>query len=223
MGADLVKTIKHSGNNPVKDSDISTLGQSTAAQWKNYPGLTLAWITQAEHEANVQAFSSTLSERMNTGGGRKEVSGKLSALDDDIDKGISGIKNYLTYKYGKSAAPTYYPQFGIERDGRAFILSRDRNKRAAALPLIIQAVATHGITDEAYGQQFWQTTYDNYLELMQQASSIDGTVSVKVGSKNEIRKTIKKTHVAIINLLKANYPDTYATLLREWGFQKEKY
>jgi hypothetical protein len=223
MGADLVKTIKRTGNNPVKDNDISTLGQNTAAQWKNNPGLTLVWITQAEHEANVQAFASTLGERMNTGSGRKEITGKLAALDKEINKGISNIKNFLVYKFGRSAAPTYYPQFGIEHNGHTFIAPKDRNKRAAALPLIVQAVATHGITDETYGQQFWQTTTASYLELMQQASNIDGTVSAKVGAKNEMRKTIKKTHNALINLLKANYPDTYTTVLRNWGFQKEKY
>lgn len=223
MGADLVKTIKRTGNNPAKDSDLNTLGLSTAAQWKNNPALTLAWITQAQHEANVQSFASTLSERLNTGSGRMEITGKLAALDKDMDLGISNIKNYLAYKYGKSAAPTYYPQFGIERSGKRLVLPADRNKRAAALPLIIQAIATHGFTEEQYGQQFWQTTSDNYLELMQQASAIDGEVSVKVGNKNDLRLTIKKTHNALINLLKANYPDSYTTLLRNWGFQKEKY
>ena len=58
---------------------------------------------------------------------------------------------------------------------------------------------------------------------MQQAIAIDGEVSVKVGNKNDLRLTIKKTHNALINLLKANYPDSYTTLLRNWGFQKEKY
>ena len=40
--------------------------------------------------------------------------------------------------------------------------------------------------------------------------------------KNKL-KELNKTLRALINLIKANYPDTYKAELRTWGFQKEKY
>jgi len=223
MGADLVKNVKRTSNNPTKDSDVGTLGLSVAGQWKAKPQFTLLWITQPQYEEVVTKYNDTLNLRKSTGGGRKEITKKLSVYDKDIDEAIAGIKGYLVYKYEKKNAPSYYPQFGIGHVGSLYILPRDRNKRKDAFPLILDAVVKHGFGDEKYGTGFWQTTAENYVALMDQASKVDGTVSNKVSSKNELRKTIVKTHNALIYLLRANYPDTYKSVIREWGFQKEKY
>jgi hypothetical protein len=223
MGADLVKTVKRTSNNPTKDSDLGSLGLSVNEQWKANPQLTLLWITQPQHEANVTNYNDTLNVRKSTGGSRKEITGKLTDFDFKMDEAVSGIKIGLTYKYGKKDASLYYPQFGIEHIGKLFILPRDRNKRRDTLPLILEAVVKHGFANEKYGTDFWETTAESYNALMDQASKVDGTVSKKVGSKNELRKTIVKTHNALLNLLRANYPDTYKSVMREWGFQKEKY
>lgn len=222
MEAELVKNVKHASNIPSKDADVDTLGKAVAAKWKLTPGITLLWITPAEHEVNVTNFADTLSERKSTGGGRKEITQKLADMDTDMDGGITSIKNYLVYKYKKNNAQSYYPQFGIERVGKNFVLPRDRNKRLATFPLIIAATATHGYTDEKYNAAYWLAAKANYTALMEQASKVDGTVSTKVGTKNELRKIIVKTHNALIKLLQANYPDTYKSVMREWGFQKEK-
>ena len=223
MGADLVKNVKRTSNNPTKDSDLGTLGLSVNNQWKANPKFTLQWITQQQHEANVTGYNDSLNVRKSTGGGRKEITDKLSLYDKDIDEAIAAIKGYLVYKYEKKNAPSYYPQFGIVHVGSLYMLPRDRNKRKDAFPLILDAIVKHGFGDEKYGTGFWQTTAESYVALMDQASKVDGTVSNKVSSKNELRKTIVKTHNALIYLLRANYPDTYKAVIREWGFQKEKY
>ena len=223
MGADLTKNVKKAGNIPAKDADLGNLGLNVANHWKTNPQLTLLWITPAQHETNVTSYNASLLERNSTGGGRGEISKKLSALDREIDLGISAIKGYLVYKYEKNQAPSYYPQFGIAYKGKTFLLPRDRNKRNDALPLIVAAIAKHGFGNEKYGTAFWQATAADYATLLGQASEVDGTVAVKVSAKNELRKTLVKTHNALINLLKANYPDTWKSVIREWGFQKEKY
>ena len=170
MEADLVKNVKRTSNIPTKDSDLSDQGQNSATTWANNPQIKLIWITPVQHKANADAYQATLGERMATGGGRKEVTAKLDALDVSIDDAITAVKGYLVYKFEKANAASYYPQFGIVH-----------------------------------------------------ATTVDGSVSKKVGDKNELRKTILKTHNALINVLKANYPDTYKSVIREWGFQKEKY
>lgn len=38
-----------------------------------------------------------------------------------------------------------------------------------------------------------------------------------------MKKSLTKGLNTIIMALKANYPDTWKTELRNWGFQKEKY
>ena len=88
---------------------------------------------------------------------------------------------------------------------------------------MISGIAAHGFATAKYGTAYWQPILDEYSTLMEQASKVDGTVSNKVSAKNELRKTIFKTHNALINVLKGNYPDTYKSVIREWGFQKEKY
>ena len=223
MGADLVKTVKRTSINPRKDADVNTTGKAVVEKWKLTPVITLVWMTPAEHETNVNAFAATLTVRNSTGGSRKEITQKLKSLDTAIDNGVSAVKNYLVYKYEKNNAPSYYPQFGIERVGSIFIMPRDRNKRKAALPLMVSGITTHGFATEKYGTAYWQPIMAEYTTLMEQASGVDGTVSNKVSAKNELRKTIVKTHNALINILRGNYPDTYKSVIREWGFQKEKY
>ena len=223
MGADLVKNVKRTTNNPTKDSDLNSLGTGTADKWLLQPQFTLLWITPAQHKTNVTDFAATLTQRKSTGGGRKEITKNLADLDKSIDQGIISIKNFLTYKYTKNNAPSYYPQFGIVRQGKNFVLPRDRNSRKDALPLIVAAIAVHGFTDAKYDAAFWQATTETYETLLGQATNVDGAVSQKVSDKNQLRKTIVKTHNALIKLLQANYPDTYKSVIREWGFQKEKY
>ena len=223
MGADLTKNVKKAGNTPAKDADLGNLGLNVANHWKTNPQLTLLWITSAQHETNVTSYNASLLERNSTGGGRGEISKKLSALDREIDLGISAIKGYLVYKYEKNQAPSYYPQFGIAYKGKTFLLPRDRNKRNDALPLIVAAIAKHGFGNEKYGSDFWQQLTVSYQALLEKAVNIDGTVSVKVSVKNELRKTLVETHNALVHVLKANYPRTWKAVLREWGFQKEKY
>ena len=223
MGSDLVKIVKRANNNPAKDSDLNALGTGVANIWLQRPEFTLLWITPPQHKTNVTDFGATLTERMSTGGGRKEITKNLADLDDSIDQGIISIKSFLAYKYTKNNAPSYYPQFGIVRQGKNFVLPRERNRRKDALTLIVAAVATHVFTDAKYDAAFWQATKQTYETLLGQATNVDGAVSQKVSDKNELRKTIVKTHNALIRLLQANYPDTYKSVIREWGFQKEKY
>jgi len=223
MGADLVKNVKRTRYNPDKDSDLNTLGDITAGKWLLHPEFTLIWITPAQHKTNVTDFATSLNLRKSTGGGRAEITQKLNNLDDKMDEGISRIKNFLVYKYQKALAQSYFPQFGIVHKGKSYILPKDRDIRKDALPLIIEAIGVHGFTDAEYGLAFWQAANETYKTLLGQASNVDGTVSEKVSDKNVLRKSIVKTHNALINLLRANYPDTYKSVIREWGFQKEKY
>jgi hypothetical protein len=222
-GAELVKSVKHTRNNPVKDSDLDTLGAGTAQKWLQQPQFTLLWITPAQHQGNVTNFASTLDQKLSTHGGRKGLTQDMSELNTDIEEGIKRIKNFLVFKYQPAKAQSYYPEFGIVHKGKNYIFPNDRDERKKALPLVINAITKYGFTDDKYNLAFWQGANDSYNTLLGQANEVDGAVSQKVSSKNELRKTIVKTHNALINLLKANYPDTYKAVMREWGFQKEKY
>lgn len=223
MESELVKNVKRTRISPRKDSDINTLGTLTSDTWMLRPEYTLLWITPAQHKTNVTNYAAALNLRKSTGGGRAELSQELVNLDVKMDEGISRIKNFLVYKYQKVLAQSFFPQYGIVHKGNSYIFPKDRDLRKAALPLIVAAITAHGFTDAEYGLAFWQAAKQTYETLLNQASVVDGTVSKKVSNKNELRITIVKTHNSLIKLLQANHPDTYKSVIREWGFQKEKY
>ena len=220
---ELTKTVKRTSNSPKKDADMGSLGVNVLTAWKLNPLITLLWTNPTAYGLNVNAFNATLGERVSTGGGRREITGKLALLDAAIDHGVAAIKSYLVYKYEKDNAPLYYAQFGMVRQGNNFNIPRDQDKRSDALALTLAAITAQGFDAEKYGLNFWQTTKDSYAQLLKNATTTDGAVSQKVGTKNELRKSIVKTHNALINVLRANYPDDYKNVIRAWGFQKEKY
>ncbi len=224
MGADLVKVVKkYTGLIPTKDADLASLSVNVEIAWRANPDIKLRWTDVDKYKASITSYITSLNERQGTGGIRRELTQKLAMLDTAINNGISAVKNYLAYKYEKNNATAFYPQFGIERVGKLFLVPRDRNKRLVALALIVNAIVRHGFQDQKYGTAFWQETKTHYDAFLKQAMAVDGMVSNKVSSKNELRKNIVKTNNALLNVLKGNYPDTYTSVIREWGFQKEKY
>ena len=102
-------------------------------------------------------------------------------------------------------------------------MPRDRSQRTAALALTLAAVTTQGMATEKYGTAYWQQIINSYNTLQSEAAEVDGAVAGKVSTKNELRARILKTNNALILVLKGNYPDTWKSVIREWGFQKEKY
>jgi hypothetical protein len=223
METELTKSVKRTGNIPAKDTDQADLGLTVAAAWALNPGITMLWTTQAEFEQKAKSFDTTLQERTSTGGGYSEISNKLKLLDKAIDANMDYLKGLLKTKYGKESQVSYYPQFGIEKVGKAYKYPDDRNKRSKALGLTLEAIVAHGFGADAHGTAFWQPIKTSYDALLKSATEIDGTVSGKVGAKNEIREYLVLAQNSLIHVLKGNYPKTWKTVIREWGFQKEKY
>lgn len=103
------------------------------------------------------------------------------------------------------------------------MIPSDQNSRSEALGLMVKAIDANGFNDKTYGKTYWTDIKTQFDALLLAASTTDGTVSNKVGDKNELKKGLKKALNAIVLSVKANYPDTYKQELRAWGFQKEKY
>ena len=210
-------------NIPRADVDLKDVSEKVSTEWSNNTGLTLLWTTQPVFDAIVEAFGTILMERKSTGGTRPEVTRKLSQLDITMNTDVENVKRYLVEKYTKTEAPSYYAAFGIVKVDKMYKLPIDRDERINALALMLPAITLHGFDSKPYGLAYWTDVKTRYEALMAQASSIDGTVSNKVGDKNVLKAKIKKVLNALIQLIKANYPDTYKAELRNWGFQKEKY
>jgi hypothetical protein len=218
----IVKPTK-TGNVPAADIDFGKVIKNVSAKWTASPWLTLQWLTSAQFASNSNAFENTLTARLQTGSTRSQTTQALKVLDKTIDDALVYVKGYLTEKYSKESAKSYYAAFGIVHVKAAYVFPRDQNSRAASLGLMVDAITANGFEDKEYGTAFWTPIKSQYNALLQAATSIDGKVATKVGSKNLLKKDLKKGLNAIVLAIKANYPDNYKAELRNWGFQKEKY
>jgi hypothetical protein len=210
-------------NVPTADIDFGNLGNTVSKNWNASPWLTIKWITAAEFATTTTTYYSTLDTRMKTGGSRPQVTKAIKVVEKKIDEGVLNVKNYIVEKYKKDNAKSYYAAFGIIQRGKGFSLPKDQDGRSKALELLVEAIDKNGFTDKQYGSTFWAGIQKEYDALLEDASTTDSTISNKVGDKNALKKEIKKALNSIIQIIRGNYPDTYKTELRNWGFQKEKY
>ena len=210
-------------NIPRTDVDLMDVSQKIHTSWKANPQITLIWTTEAQFGTLVTDYSNVLMERKTTGSIRPEVTLKAEALDVEINSSIEYIKGYLTEKYNKKDAISYYSQFGIVKTNKGYKLPADRDKRKTALAILLKAITTHGFQNNTYGLTYWTNIKTKFDSLFEQAGSIDSVVTDKVSNKNQLKTDVRKTLNAIIRAIRANYPDTYKSVLRNWGFQKEKY
>jgi hypothetical protein len=210
-------------NVPVADIDFGNLANTVSVKWATSPWLTLQWLNSTEFSTKTASYYDTLGTRIKKGGARPQLTKALQVVEKKIDEGILNVKNYILEKYKKENAKSYYASFGIVQKGNGFSLPKDQDGRSKGLELLVDAIAENGFGDKQYGTQFWKAVQTEYDTLLAEASATDGTISTNVGDKNVLKKEIKKVLNSIIAVIRGNFPDTYKTELRNWGFQKEKY
>lgn len=216
-------TVKSKGTVPAADIDFGTVVTNVATKWNETPSISLIWTTASEFTTQATAYNTELSMRNQVGGGRPQITQAMNVLDLQMDDALAYVKGYIIDKYKKDSATSYYPSFGIVHKINKYLFPIDRNKRLAALELMITGIEVNGFNNKEYGKTFWTDIQTQYAALVNQASSTDGTISSKVSTKNTIKGSLKKALNSLIAVIKGNYPDTYKAELRTWGFQKEKY
>lgn len=216
-------TKKSVGNVPTSDVDFLNVAKVAAAKWAQTPAITLLWIDVVAFQTLVSDYETSLSNRKQAGSVHPQYIQKLKTLDKVIDISLSFVKAYLFEKYGKDNVVSYYPEFGIEKVSKLYMLPKDRNTRLINLNMLLAAIDTHGFTNFAYGKSFWEPILVQYTQLMDNIQQNSAAISVNVGGKNNTKDQIKEVLNALVLLLKANYPQTSKSELRNWGFQKEKY
>jgi hypothetical protein len=207
---------------PEKDNDFDQLCRQVNTKWTTAPDFVLRYTTQAEFALKVNGYSRNLNSKQRVSGDRPSLTQELALADAEIKKGINAIKLYLREKY-EEQADAYYTAFGIERRANGYVFPKDRNKRLNCLLLAKTAIVTEGFSDKKYGAAFWNELYERYKTLTTEAIVADGDISQKVGSKNVLRAELEEVLNSLILLIKANFPQTAAAELRNWGFQKDKY
>ena len=210
-------------NIPTADIDFGKVAADVATKWTTTPSISLVWTSASAFSTQASEYNTELFSRNLAGGNRPQITQKLRQLDNTIDDSLAYVKGYIVDRFKKDAAPSVYSAFGIIHLKDKYVFPKDRNKRSAALELMIEGIMANGFEDKEYGKTFWLDLKIQYDNLLNQATSADGTISSRVSSKNILKSSLKKTMNCLILALKANYPDSYRAELRVWGFQKEKY
>lgn len=218
-----VKKPKRQPQLPVNDYDLVAVNKSMLPKWDENI-LPLVWTKKTEVETMVLQYAESLRNRNTTGASRGSITSSLTAAHKEADKSIEHVKNKLFEIVGSKAEATVrYREFGIVKERSSYKFPQAREARAASFDVLIDALATYQIEDFAYGKAYWTALKEQYNSLLEQARSVDGSVSTKVGSLNYNRTFVRKFLNSFVQLIKANYPDEWKTKLRDFGFQKEKY
>jgi len=210
-------------NVPRPDIVLGHICHMVGQQWLKSKWLTVQWLSVDEFVKSAALYNALLTDKTVQGSGRPQITGHLRRLDKKINSSIEYIKGYLVDKYSKTGAPAYYAAFGIIRQGNAFIIPKHRHLRQESLAQMLKGIAQEGFTKNTYGQNFWADIKQKFDSYFVQATQMDSGVSEKTGNKNVLKKVLTKGLSAIVLGVKCNYPDTWKTELRNWGFQKEKY
>ena len=215
--------ITHKQNVPASDINFGAVATSVSTKWTENKWLTIKWLTAEKFATDAASYNEVLNARLNSGASRPQISKNLINLEKQMDDALSYVKGYITEKYKKENAVSYYPAFGIEHRSNRYIFPTDRNARLNSLTLMIEAIKAHEFSEREYGLDFWDNLHREFNAHVAQSAIIDGQISVSVGDKNVLKNNLRKGLNAVIGIIKANYPDTYKQELRDWGFQKEKY
>lgn len=209
---------------PAKDADLDTLATAVAAKWKTMPQLTLLWTTQPIFEALASNYSTTLSARIKAGGNRPSKTVTLKTVNATINNAVKIVRGYIVKKYEtEAAAIPQYARYGITKPNGSYIMSKDNDDRKKVLQLMKAAIVEDGFSNEKYGTAFWDATIADFEAAISGTATVAKTITTEVSTKNALRADIETHLEAIIHLVKANYPKTWESELRTWGFLKGNY
>jgi hypothetical protein len=207
---------------PRKEVDIIAVATFASRAWKE-SGLTLRWINPDEMLADTMEFKSTFDANMKTSGERRVVTNTLKAVNTEINLSLKYLKGYIADEFDSNGVHAYYPQFGIAKEKKMFVIPRDNDRRKLALEQMLKALARYDFGKRKYGLEYWGSLYDRFIHAKSEASGHDSDSAGQISVKTDLNARIIKTLNALICLVKANYPESWREELRVWGFQKEKY
>ena len=211
---------------PVTDNlNLAQLGITSGDAWgTKYPTMQTTFISQADYLALHQNFRTLVLDQSNNNSVRSQTTTTLKILNAEITKSVKFIKNYLTEEYGDTAK-SYYLAYGFVFEGKNHTISKDNDLRMQALDILVAELSktNNPFANRKYGLVYWEALRNSHRDTWTLGKTVDGDRSM--GSSNI--KTVKEQAKSLQNRLRAqirvNYPDMYKNVLRDFGFQSEKY
>ena len=82
---------------------------------------------------------------------------------------------------------------------------------------------TYDFGANKYGTAYWEPRATEYAGLALGSSTTRQNASGQVGTKNKQEKPLRKVLSALKLSIRANFPDTFETELRRFGFLDESF
>jgi hypothetical protein len=153
---------------------------------------------------------------------KSNLAHKINKIITECNSKIGNLKGFLWYVYGKEESVTFYQQIGlVKTSSGSYLLPTNRKAILASLASIQNALTIHGYVDKNDSLAAWQERHDNFKLYVDEYNDNSGTYSLASERKKAVRLQINKALRSIINGIKSNYPDSYASVMRDYGFQKE--
>lgn len=216
-------TIRRTSQLPTNDVVLATLATKVAQAWAASELPALLWLSKADLTALAATYAQGRDAAEAAGDQRTPQARRLKELDKQLDKGLRFVKGYLAEEHEEDEGRAYYGEFGIVRESKAYALPAARPERAKAVQKLLAALKTHSFDKKKYGTAYWQPLATEYITLVAASADAAGERSTKVSAKDQGEAQLRKALRALIHHIKANFPDTFAAQLREFGFQKESY
>ncbi len=207
---------------PTNDHDILAIIKNLIPKWDEAE-FKIRWMPKSRLQELVDTFTALLINRKITGADGGSIGEDLRLLDKEADKNIEHVKNRLGERLGsKKEAILFYPKLGIVK-GSSYKFPRKRETRLSSIDVLLTGLTILQLEDIEYGKVYWTDLKNRYEQLLSNSRNTAGLVTGKVINLNEIRLETRKFNNAFISIMKGHYPDTWQSVIREYGFLKEKY
>ncbi len=207
---------------PRNDINLISTAEKIVDRWRE-SGYLLSYITVDEFETTLAEYKTIVQQRIATGAQRTPMSKRLGELDRIINKSLEYVKAYIAEEFEKANAVSHYGKFGIIRTSSGYKFPSDRQKKLEATKILINALTEHGFDTRKYGVAHWQPIYDEYTALLGTNVENTGNISKFIGDKEPLKQLVIDTLRSLTHLIRANYPNNYKAIYRNWGLQKESY
>lgn len=184
-------------------------------------GYALGWYPNDALLREATAQETAVLAKGTAAGQRPALTQTKEAAVKAMSQPLTELRGVMKKKF-KDGYESYYPQFGLVKSGKNWVLPHDHDDLIVALrEKLLPALLTHGFgADADTGTAIWQPLLEKLSTAQTQALGTDAARSTaKTTTDPQDAKTDKALR-CIVHLLQAHHPDDWEQVLRGWEWRK---
>ena len=207
--------------------NLAQLGVTTGTNWgQKYSILTVKNVPQTVYLLFHQDFRTDVVSLVQLHNERRQITTDFKAINSEIKKNEASLKKLIALRYGKDNLIAQYAAHGIIKKGSLYGFPVDNDNRMRGLDILIATMSAPGhlfANDIDYGLDKWLSLKSKHQLLWQRAKEVDGSIGALSSKVQTNKKIVKQYQVLLRRQISIDYPTNYKGILRDFGFQVEKY